>query len=189
MGSTGPTPRQKVSASDIDNIKSLLAGTDATALAPSDEGYDKTLKRWSQAAEKPAGVSIVPTTAEEIAKVIKYAAEKELDVAVKGGGHSTAGASSTDGGILFDLVKMINVEADVEKKIFTIQGGANWGHVDEAGFKHGLATVSGTVADTGVGGLTLGGGYGWLSGRYGLTIDCMLECTIVLASGAVVKAS
>ena len=187
MGSIGPTGKQKISQRDIDNLKSLLPGAD---IRTSDhEGYGKSIKRWSSAAVKPAGVAIVPTTPEEISKVVKYAAEHDIDVAVKGGGHSTAGASSTDGGILFDLDKMRGVDVDTEKKLFYVQGGANWGDVDQAGFKHGLATVGGTVADTGVGGLALGGGYGWLSGTRGLTIDCMIECTVVLVSGEIVKAS
>ena len=187
MGSVGPTSKSKVSSRDIANLKSLLPEADIRT--PNDEGYSYSVKRWSSAAVKPAGVAIVPTTAEQISKAVKYAADHELDVAVKGGGHSTAGASSTDGGILFDLDKMRSVDIDTEKKVFYVQGGANWGDVDQAGVKHGLATVGGTVADTGVGGLALGGGYGWLSGQRGLVIDCMIECTIVLPSGEIVKTS
>ncbi len=187
MGSMGPTARSKVSSRDIDNLKSLLPEADIRT--PEHEQYSHSIKRWSSAAVKPAGVAIVPTTAEEISKAVKYAADHDLDVAVKGGGHSTAGASSTDGGILFDLDEMRSVHVNTEKKLFYVQGGANWGDVDQAGIKHGLATVGGTVADTGVGGLALGGGYGWLSGQHGLTIDCMIECTVVLSSGEIIKAS
>ena len=187
MGSIGPTTRSGVSSRDVENIKSLIPGADIRT--PDHQQYAQSIKRWSAAAVKPAGVAIVPTTAEEIAKVVKYAADHDLDLAVKGGGHSTAGVSSTDGGVLLDLDKMRSVKVDAEKKVFYVQGGANWGDVDQAGMKHGLATVAGTVSDTGVGGLALGGGYGWLSGQRGLTIDCMLECTIVLASGEIVKAN
>ena len=187
MGSVGPSHGSKVSPRDIENLKLLLPGTDIRT--KDDEGYQQSIKRWSAAAVKPAGVAIVPTTAEEISKVIKYAAQNGIDVAVKGGGHSTAGVSSTDGGLLFDLDKMRGVKVDAEKKLFYVQGGANWGDVDEVGVQHGLATVGGTVSDTGVGGLALGGGYGWLSGTRGLTADCMVECTIVLASGEIATVS
>lgn len=189
MGSLGPSSRSKVSSRDISALKELLSSTNATVLGPSDVGYDDTVKRWSMAASKPAGVSIIPITAAEVATVVKYAAEHNLDVAVKGGGHSTAGASSTDGGILFDLGKMRGVAFNKDNMTLTIQGGANWGDVDNEGYEHGVATVGGTVSDTGVGGLTLGGGYGWLSGLHGLVIDVLVEVELVLPSGEIVRAS
>lgn len=189
MGSLGASSKHLISESDIKNIKSLLASSSTTILTPSDKNYENSLKRWSRAAEKPAGLVIVPTTAEEISIALKYATEHGIDVAVKGGGHSTAGVSSTNGGLLFDMGKMRRVDVDVEKKHLKIQGGAVWGDVDQAGAKHNLATVGGTVEDTGVGGLTLGGGYGWLSGQHGLTIDNWVESTIVLANGEIVKTS
>jgi FAD binding domain len=187
MGSIGPAGKSKVSPIDIANLKALLPETDIRISG--DENYSLSIKRWSSGAVKPAGIAIVPTTAEEISKAIKYAAQHDLDVAVKGGGHSTAGASSTDGGILFDLDKMRKIDVDTEKKLLYVQGGANWGDVDQATHPLGLATVGGTVADTGVGGLALGGGYGWLTGQHGLTIDCMVECTVVVAGGEIIKAS
>lgn len=181
--------REAVEVTDITNLQSLLKGTSAHILTPPSEGYSKSIERWSRAAEKPAGVSIVPTTAEEVSIAIKYASEHNLDVAVKGGGHSTAGASSTHGGLLIDLGRMRNVTVDTGTKQLRIQGGALWADVDDAAWKHGLATVGGTVADTGVGGLTLGGGYGALSGERGLVIDNMLAATVVLANGDIVTAS
>ena len=105
------------------------------------------------------------------------------------GGHSTGGSSSTDGGLCIDLSKMRNVTVDPEKKTITAQGGALWSDVDAAAGEHGLATVGGTVNHTGIGGLTLGGGYGWLSSAYGLVIDNLLEVEIVLADGNIIKAS
>lgn len=120
---------------------------------------------------------------------MKFASEHNIDLAVKGGGHSTAGASSTKGGLLIDLSSMRGVTVDVERKLVTAQGGATWGDVDHETVKHGLCTVGGTVSDTGVGGLTLGGGYGWLSGQHGLVIDNLVECTMVLADGKVVSCS
>lgn len=112
-----------------------------------------------------------------------------MDIAVKGGGHSTAGTSSSDGGLVIDLSRMRHVSVDISSKTITAQGGATWKEVDEAGAAHGLATVGGTVNHTGVGGLTLGGGYGWLSGQYGLTIDNLRSARVVLADGSLVTAS
>lgn len=189
MGSISDTKRT-VSNSDIEALRGLLSSTNAKILSPSDSGYNITIERWSRAAEKPAGVSIVPTTAEEVAVAVKYANDHDIDVAVRGGGHSTAGASSTHGGLLIDLRSgMSKVTVDEEKQQLHIQGGAVWGDVDAAAWEHRLATVGGTVADTGVGGLTLGGGYGVLSGEKGLVIDNMVGATVVLANGEVKHAS
>ncbi|KAH0838928.1 FAD binding oxidoreductase [Fonsecaea pedrosoi] len=191
MGSTtAQSSKRTVTDDDISSLKSLLASTKAAVLTPQDASYAASIKRWSNAAEKPAGVVVVPTTADEVAVAVKFAADKGIDLAVKGGGHSTAGVSSTHGGLLIDLnTGMKRVDVDLDRKVFLIQGGAAWGDVDQAGVKHGLATVGGTVADTGVGGLTLGGGYGWLSGQRGLAIDNLVECTVVLATGEIKKAS
>lgn len=185
-----PGTKRKVSDEDIKALRDLLSSTQAKVLTPSDPEYAASIERWSRAAEKPAGVSIVPTTASEVAIAVNYASEHSLDVAVKGGGHSTAGASSTNGGLLVDLRSgMHSVTVDADRQRLHVQGGAVWADVDAAAWKHKLATVGGTVADTGVGGLTLGGGYGVLSGQRGLVIDNMVGATVVLASGEVKTAS
>ncbi|KAK4496974.1 hypothetical protein PRZ48_011423 [Zasmidium cellare] len=181
--------KKNAAAADVEAIKKLLSGTSAQVFGPSDDGYSATVERWSRGAEKPSGVSVVPTTSEEVSIAVKYATEKDLDLAIKGGGHSTAGASSTDGGVLINLNKMRNVKVDADKKLLYVQGGALWHDVDQAAWKHGLATVGGTVADTGVGGLTLGGGYGHLTGTKGLVIDNVVAATVVLANGEIAKAS
>nr|POE93042.1 fad-linked oxidoreductase [Quercus suber] len=175
--------------SDVNHLKKLLAGSKAKVLVPSDDGYAKSIERWSRAAEKPAAVAIVPSTTQEVALAVKFATDNNFDLAVKGGGHSTSGASSTNDGVLIDLGQMRGVRVDPEQKLLYIQGGCLWGDVDEAAWKYGLATVGGTVADTGVGGLTLGGGYGALSGSRGLVTDNMVGATVVLADGEVKTAS
>lgn len=181
--------KQSTREEDIVALRKALSNTEAQVLGPADEGYLTTIKRWSRAAEKSAAISVVPITAEEVSIAVKYASEHNLDLAVKGGGHSTAGASSTNGGVLIDLSGMRDVKVDPEKKLLHVQGGALWLDVDAAAWEHGLATVGGTVADTGVGGLTLGGGYGHLTGKHGLVIDNVVEITVVLASGEITTAS
>lgn len=206
MGST-TSPKRGITPNDISTLRSLLSAITTTSptatsegsrssllLTPQDAEYPASIRRWSRAAEKPAGAVLRPSRAEEIAVAVKYATAQNIDVAVKGGGHSTAGVSSTSGGLLIDLsAKMRQVSVDVDSsasadgtKLLKVQGGCTWGDVDQAGAKHGLATVGGTVADTGVGGLVLGGGYGWLSGQHGLAIDNLVQCTVVLADGEIV---
>lgn len=167
----------------VDSLKS------ATTFTPSSEGYQDSIRRWSETGVKRAGVVVQPTDVEDVRTALLWAQEHNIDLAVKGGGHSVAGTSSSDGGLVIDLSRMNKVTVDTEKKTLTVQGGAVWKDVDEAGAEHGLAAVGGTVNHTGVGGLTLGGGYGWLSGMYGLTIDNLLAATVVLADGQVVTAS
>lgn len=124
-----------------------------------------------------------------MAQALLFAQKHGLEVAVLGGGHSTSGSSSTEGGLVVDLTKMRQVSVNLESLTIQAQGGTIWEDVDYAAAKYGLATVGGTVNHTGVGGLTLGGGYGWLTGKYGLTIDNLLEVEVVLADGRILHAS
>lgn len=195
MGSITPSSqyKRKIRDEDISNLESFLSSTNSKVILPDEsEDYKKAIARWSMAASKPAGLVIQPSNPQEVGIIVKYASENNIELAVKGGGHSTAGTSSTDGGLLVYLESLRKVTVEDWKdgsKVFRIGGGASWGDVDQEGVKHGLHTVGGTVADTGVGGLTLGGGYGWLSGKYGLTIDCLEEVEVVLASGEIVRAN
>ncbi|KAF1847770.1 Glucooligosaccharide oxidase [Cucurbitaria berberidis CBS 394.84] len=184
-------PRRLINEKNIAELRQLLKDTDAQLVTPDEqEPYNTSIRRWSRAAEKPAGACLIPKSNEAISITVKYATQHNLDIAVKGGGHSTAGASSTDGGLLIDLnTHMRTTEVDVEKKTIRVGGGAVWGEVDAALAPHGLAAVGGTVADTGVGGLTLGGGFGFLTVKHGLVADNLLECTVVLADGRIVKSS
>lgn len=135
------------------------------------------------------GVVIMPSDVADIQTALLWAQKHNIDLAIKGGGHSVAGTSSSQDGLVIDLSHLKNVSVDTTAKTVTVQGGATWKEVDEAAGEHGLAAVGGTVNHTGVGGLTLGGGYGWLSGLYGLTIDNLLSARVVLADGRLVTAS
>lgn len=128
-------------------------------------------------------------SAQDISSTILLCRKHAVSFVVCGGRHSSSGAASSDGGLVIDLGKMRKVEVDPPTKIARVQGGCIWQDVDEAAADHDLAMVGGTVNHTGVGGLTLGGGYGWLSGRYGLTIDSLLRVEIVLADGSIHVAS
>ena len=131
----------------------------------------------------------MPSDVADIQTALLWAQKHDVDLAIKGGGHSVAGTSSSQDGLVIDLSRMKDVFVDPVAKTVTVQGGATWKEVDEAAAEHDLAAVGGSVNHTGVGGLTLGGGYGWLSGLYGLTIDNLLSVRVVLADGRLVTAS
>lgn len=189
----------------VDQLRGSLKAS--AVLTPHSDGYAQSLHRWSEAAEKRAvrkhadysiskilnillqAVVVQVTCAEDVSKALVFAQEHGLEIAVLGGGHSTSGSSSTEGGLVVDLSKMRRVDVDPEKMTIKAQGGTIWEDVDHAAAEYGLATVGGTVNHTGVGGLTLGGGYGWLTGKYGLTIDNLLEVEVVLADGRILQAS
>jgi FAD/FMN-containing dehydrogenase len=171
-----PTEVQKFKDSFDTITKVLMEG---------DEGYEESLVRWADNAIKKAGIVIQATCLDDIVKTVNFASQNNLDFAVCCGGHSTSGSSSSEGGVVLDMRKLNRVRVDVEKKLIYAQGGALFGEVDEEAWKYGLATVGGVVSHTGIGGLTLGGGFGHLSGRYGLTIDNLIGATIVTADGEV----
>lgn len=127
-------PKRPISHEDIERLRELLKDTEAQLVTPNEEdAYTASIRRWSRAAEKRAGACLVPKSTEEISITLKYASEHGLDIAVKGGGHSTAGASSTDGGLLINLkTHLRTTEVDVEKKTIKVGGGAVWGYVDAA---------------------------------------------------------
>ncbi|KAK2791613.1 hypothetical protein FQN53_000006 [Emmonsiellopsis sp. PD_33] len=179
--------RLPITSDLVSTLASSLHNT--TVVTPSSPGYEESIARWSDAAVKQAGVVLLPVTSEDISIAVKFVQEHHIDLAVRGGGHSVSGTSSSDGGVVIDLSRMRAVTVDIDKKIITAQGGALWADVDTAAAEHGLATVGGTVNHTGIGGLTLGGGYGWLSGRHGMVVDNLLSATVVLADGQIVTAS
>ncbi|KAJ5932766.1 FAD binding oxidoreductase [Penicillium verrucosum] len=173
----------------MEELRKHLEGTNAVILTPESDGYLESIRRWSDTCEKKAAAVILPTTTEEVSLSVRFASNRQIPLVVHNGGHSTSGSSATEGGIVISLVRMRHVVVDPARKTITAQGGTIWEDVDKAAAIHGLATVGGTVNHTGVGGLTLGGGYGWLTGKYGLTIDNLLATTVVLANGSILEAS
>ncbi|KAJ2912202.1 hypothetical protein MD484_g8212, partial [Candolleomyces efflorescens] len=170
--------------------KTLLEDVKGDVVTPDSPDYKAALARWATNAERNAKVVVFVKDAQDVGIALKYAKENNLAIAVRGGGHNAAGASSVENGLVIDLSRYINtVRIDADSRLGHVGGGAVWKSVDEEAIKHGLATVGGTVNHTGVAGLTLGGGYGWLTNRYGLATDNLRQATVVTADGSILTAN
>jgi FAD/FMN-containing dehydrogenase len=157
---------------------------------PGDDGYTEAKQLWNGAHDDrmPAAVASCTGAADVIA-ALGFARAHDLEVAVRGGGHSVAGLSTSDGGMLIDLSPMRNVRVDPDSRRAYVGPGAVWGDVDHEAQQFGLATTGGLVSTTGVAGFTLGGGIGWLMRQYGLACDNLVGADVVTADGRVVHAS
>ena len=127
--------------------------------------------------------------ADDIATAVRFAREQDLAVSIRGGGHNVAGLAVSDGGLMIDCAPMKGIAIDAQARTARADPGVLWGEFDQATQEHGLATVGGVVATTGIAGLTLGGGQGWLTGKYGLSLDNLLSAEVVTADGERVRAS
>jgi FAD/FMN-containing dehydrogenase len=167
-----------------------LSGAFAGSLiAPDDPTYDEARKVYNAMIDRrPALIALCATPA-DVAAAVGFARDHDLPLAVRGGGHNGAGLGTVDEGVVVDLSPMKDIQVDPAARTVRVGGGCTWGEVDRATNEHGLATPSGIISTTGVGGLTLGGGLGHLTRGYGLAIDNLLEAELVLASGERVRAS
>src|SRR5262245_11465405 len=154
-----------------------------------DEGYEVARRAWNGSFDRRPGYIAQPRDAAEVAAAIASARADGLELAIKGGGHSVAGHSTTDGGVLLDLSALRGVDVDPATRRVRVGGGALLGDVDRATQEHALVVPAGHVSHTGVAGLTLGGGFGWLSRKLGLTIDSLVSGEVVTADGEALRAS
>jgi FAD/FMN-containing dehydrogenase len=173
-------------AASLATLKSRLSGELWTA---ADEAYDAARSVWNSMIDRrPFAISRCKSI-EDVVASVRFAGDHGLPVSIRGGGHNVAGHAVGDGGLMIDLRHMRGVEVNVSRKTATVQGGALWADVDAATQAHGLATPGGLISETGVAGLTLSGGVGWLRSAHGLTIDNILAVDIVTANGALTRAS
>jgi FAD/FMN-containing dehydrogenase len=168
------------------DLKKRIQGEILTADSP---GYDKVRAIWNAMIDRKPALIARCKTADDVVQCVKFATQHGLLVAVRGGGHNIAGNAVCDGGLLIDLSLMRAVRVDASKRTALVEGGALLGDLDQATQAHGLATPLGINSTTGVAGLTLGGGFGWLSRKYGLTIDNLISATVVTAAGDKLTAS
>jgi FAD binding domain/Berberine and berberine like len=188
MATTVATGEEQAPFSEqaVEELRGRLGGE---ALTPSDPAYAEVRGTFNAMhADEPDLVVRCVGTA-DVVEAVNFARENGVEPTVRGGGHSIAGLSSSNGGMVIDLSAMNAVEVDPDARIARVQGGALWRDVDRETQAFGLATAGGVVSDTGVAGLTLGGGYGWLRRKHGLSCDNLVEAQIVCADGVVRKAS
>jgi FAD/FMN-containing dehydrogenase len=158
-------------------------------ITPDHPGYEEARSLFNGMLDKRPALIARCASAEDVQAALAHAREQDLTVAVRGGGHSTAGYSSCDEGIMIDVSPMKGVEIDVDERTGHFGAGLTWGELDAATQEHGLAVTGGRVTHTGVAGLTLGSGSGWIDRKYGITCDNLISAEVVTADGRVVRAS
>ncbi len=173
----------------MSSIQDLKAKVKGDVILPDDSSYDEARRVWNGMIDKHPRAIVRCTTVKDVVASVNAARENGWLVAVRGGGHNAAGLAVCDEGIVIDLSLMRSVEVDPEKKRARAQGGATWRDFDRETAKHGLATTGGAISMTGIAGLTLGGGLGYLMRSHGLTCDNLTSVEMVTASGDVVEAS
>lgn len=181
MGSGVP-----VSPESISNFSTRFTGD---VIHPKSPTYDAARSVWNGMIDRRPAVIARCKSVEDVQNAIRFARDENLPIAIRGGGHNAAGLAVCDDGMVIDLGEMRSVVVDTANKTARVGGGATWGEFDAATTAHGLATTGGAVSSTGVAGLTLGGGLGWLMRSYGLACDNLIGAEVVTADGQVVRAS
>jgi len=174
---------------DVQESPTAIADFGGTGLRPGDEGYDVARGVFNQMIDRSPAVIARCHSSDDVAAVITHARTMELPLSVYGGGHSVTGAAVVDGGVCLDLRGLRTVDVDPTGRTARVGGGCTWGEVDAATQESGLAVTGGRISTTGVGGLTLGSGSGWIERKLGLTCDSLLEVQLATADGRLVTAS
>jgi FAD/FMN-containing dehydrogenase len=174
---------------DASALQKFQAAFRGELVQPGDPGYDAARKVFNAMIDKRPRAIVYCADAADVMAAVRFGREAGMRVAVRGGGHNAGGLGICDDGLVIDLSRIRNVRVDPAARTIRAGGGSTWGDVDHASHGFGLATPAGVISTTGVGGLTLGGGVGHLTRRFGLTIDNLLEADVVLADGRFVTAS
>jgi FAD/FMN-containing dehydrogenase len=173
-------------AATVQGFKASLRGP---LLHPGDAGYDDARKVWNGMIDRHPALIARCAGAADVLTAVNFARTHHLLVSVRGGGHNVPGTAVCQGGLMIDLAGMRSVRVDPVRRTARAEGGTTWGDFDRETQAFGLATTGGVVSDTGIAGLTLGGGLGWLAGKYGLTCDNLLSADVVTAAGQLLTVS
>lgn len=176
----------RLQESDVQHLRTTLRGE---LLQPGDAGYDDARAVWNAMIDKKPALIARCQGQSDVAASILFAREHGLEVSVRGGGHNIAGKSVTEGGLMIDFSLMKSIQVDPESRIARAEAGVLWQEFDSATHAFGLATTGGTVGTTGIAGLTLGGGQGWLASKHGLALDNLLSIDVVTADGTALRVS
>jgi FAD/FMN-containing dehydrogenase len=185
MTMTRPTPLGSTVGAPFDELAAQLHGR---LVRPEDADYDSVRAVYNGMIDQHPAAIARCRNAVDVSLCVRFARKHDLEIAVRGGGHNAAGLGVRDDALVIDLSEMRSVQVDPQARTVRVDGGCTWSDVDHATGGFGLATPSGFLSSTGVGGLSLGGGIGYLSRRYGLTVDNLLAADVVLADGALVRA-
>ncbi|MGE0226934.1 MAG: FAD-binding oxidoreductase [Dehalococcoidia bacterium] len=172
-----------------ESIAAFRCTIEGEVITPEDGAYGSARQLWNAAFQKFPGVIVRAATTEDVVRAIHFADEHQAPIAVRSGGHSLAGLSSNDGGVVIDLSRMDAVEVDPDTRQAWVQPGVTSEVLAAATLPHGLVLTTGDAPTVGIGGLTLGGGIGWFVRKHGLTIDHLLEVEVVMADGRVLVAN
>ncbi len=170
-------------------IEALKGRVKGKVMLPGDPGYDDARRIWNAMIDRRPAVIVQCAEAADVPHAVSFARAQELEISIRGAGHNIAGNAVCDNGMMIDFSGMRTVRVDVESRRARVEPGATLSDVDRATQQHGLATPLGINSTTGIAGLTLGGGFGWLTRKYGMTIDNLVSVDMVTADGAQIRAS
>ena len=165
-------------------LAGLRHTSNCTVLTSSDQEYDRARRLWNGMIDRLPSAIVRPASIADVIQSVRFAREHGIPTSVRGGGHSVAGKAVADGAMMIDLSLMRDVQIDASRRTGLVRGGATWGEFDREGEKYGLATTGGVISSTGVCGLSLGGGIGWLMGKHGLSCDNVISADLVSADGS-----
>ncbi len=174
----------------MSKVEEDLRGTiKGSVLVPDDSGYEEARQIWNAMIDRRPAVIVQCLQADDVQPVIRFARKSGLELSIRGAGHNIAGNALCDNGVTIDFSRMRKVRVDAEKRRAYVEPGATLADLDEATQAHGLATPVGINSTTGIAGLTLGGGFGWLTRKYGMTIDNLVSVDMITADGKKIRAS
>jgi FAD/FMN-containing dehydrogenase len=168
-------------------MSELSAQVRGQVLGPQDPDYDAARSVWNAMIDRRPAVIVRSRGVADVMTAVRFARQHDLEISVRGGGHNVAGRAVTEGGMMIDASPMRGVRVDLRRRVVQVQAGALLGDVDHETQAHGLVTPAGVMSETGVAGLALGGGWGWLSRRLGMTVDNLVAAELVTAEGTLVR--